>query len=103
MQTVSAKDHLKALADELKTAVAARDEDAKTHIAAALSHAQAAKAELQTKLQDDRAKNAAKLHKTLSNLDEATAAAKGALDAKGARVKDHLKASIAAAEAAREK
>jgi hypothetical protein len=101
MQTVSAKDHLKALNDQLKAAVAARDEEAKTHILAALSHARAAKAELQAKLQADRANNdVANLHETLGKLDEAAAAAKIALDSKGAQVKDHIKASLVAAQAA---
>jgi len=100
MQTVSAKDHLKALNDELKTAVAARDGEAKAHIEVALSHAQAAKAALQAKLQVDHANDAASLQKQLRKLDEATAAAKSALDAKGAQAKEHLTASIAAAQAA---
>jgi hypothetical protein len=100
MQTTSAKDHLKALNDQLKAAAAARDEEAKAHITAALSHAQAAKAELQAKLQVDHTNGAANLHKTLGKLDEATAAAKSALDSKGAQVQDHLKASVAAVQAA---
>jgi len=76
MQTVNAKDHLKAMSDQLKTAVAARDEETTAHIQAALSHAKAAKAELQAKLQAGGANDAASLRKTLAKLDEATAAAK---------------------------
>ena len=98
MKTLSAKDHLQALNEQLKAAMAAHNDEAKAHIQAALSQAEAARAELQAKL--DRANDASKLHNTLGKLDEATATAKKALDAKGAQVKDHLKASIAAAQAA---
>jgi hypothetical protein len=100
MQSTGAKDHLKAFNDQLKAAAATHNEEAKAHIAVALSHAQAAKAELHAKLQADRANDATNLHETLGKLDEATAAAKSALDAKGAQVADHLKTSIAAAQAA---
>ena len=100
MQTVNVKDHLRAVNDQLKAAAAARGDETKAHIQAALSHAQTARAELQTKLQADRANDAANLKQTLGKLDEATAAAKKALDAQGAQVKDHLTASIGAAQAA---
>lgn len=100
MQTADAKTHLKALNDQLKAAAAAGDQKAKEHIAAALSHAQAAKAELQANLETKRASNAASLQKSLAKLDEATTAAKDALNAKGAEANDRLKASIAAAKAA---
>lgn len=100
MQTTNQKDHLKALNDQLQAAIATHNEEAKAHITAALSHAQAAKTELQAKLRADHATNAASLQKTLDKLNEATAAAKSALSAKGTGVEEHLKASIAAAQAA---
>jgi DNA invertase Pin-like site-specific DNA recombinase len=99
----TAKEHLKALHEELKAAAAQSSEATKEHIRAAISHAQAAKAEFRTKLTSEHAKDKVNAEHVLQKLEESTSEAKRAMDAKGAEVGTHLKQSLAAAKAALEK
>lgn len=91
MQTQTAKEHLKALHDELRTAAEKRQEAAKS-----------AKTELEVKLNSGNVRDKANVQQALERLEEAAAAAKSAADAKGAEVQEYLKQSVAAAKAALE-
>lgn len=100
MQTQTIKDHLQSFYNELKEATAKRNDDAKAQIRTALAHADAAKAELQTRIKADNAKDKADAQKAIDKLQEAARSAKAAIDAKNADIQSHLKQSVAAAKAA---
>lgn len=96
-KTQSIEEQLSALHDELKSAAAKQDEQAKSAVRTALGQIESAKSELQAQLKDEQAKQRAQ--ETIAKLEEAARHGKKALENQGAE-QTHLKESIASAKSA---